>query len=325
MNILPINRKSFEQRLSILLTLILVPLLALQIDWKNIGTLLKNVTNPISYQFIQVDQLHDHPSDRLYCNGTLSLYNIIQKISQEKLTDNELTLFAQDLLQIRINYWNKKLKNSNSWNRKEIPLYIQLKPNIKPDEMLSHCSLIEKTAANRGASGFTKHAYGEPATITIRQDFCHKPVTFLVTLSHELTHVEQTANADALGKHKNALVPAMEEFPFLTNKIAYDYNSLNSADKDAITMAAEGEAEADLHGILFFPNPLLVLKGYATALEKIAENKVHLEQGYLPNKKFYKHCWERAEKYYAKYPERLAQDHALTERIISLIEIKEKS
>jgi hypothetical protein len=289
--------------------------LALFINYTKISRSLHSTIAPIT-QFAMaplahamLDPLETTSAHTLYCLGAYKLSDLADKLYSENLSKQELTLVAYDLLQQRIDYWKKKMAACCWTNKKEIPVYIFLKPDITPEDMLAECRMVKKDSQNNRASGTTLHAYGKIPTVEIRQDYCQNPLLFFVTLLHELTHVEQCANADCLGKYNADLIPTIEEFPYLTNAIAFElYTSGIVSDNHLKTIATQVETEADTNGIIFFPNPCWIFKEFALKNKDMPEADNRVQHGYLSNKAFYEICWKRCQDYYMRYPSRLDQD-----------------
>lgn len=251
------------------------------------------------------DQLDD-VQNATYCNKKYTLKQIMERMVKNKLTEKEMTQFAHDLLQQRINYWKKKSTYASWLHKHEVPIYIQLKPDITPQEMLKSCKLVKRTEKTKYFMGVTDHFYHGESIVRMRESFRQQPVIFLITLLHELTHVEQAANADLLGAAHPQLEPILSQFPFLTNKAAYEIYTSGVIPKNHIdTMVVQVETEADTHCIIFCPNPLLAMKGFAGHINVTSDQ---VERGYLSNKAVDSGCCKRMHEYYMRYPSRFAKD-----------------
>lgn len=105
----------------------------------------------------------------------LLTYNQFAKaIYNKTLTNEQLTIFAKNLLQQRIDWWKKELKKAEDNNdltaTTKIPLYIRLQPNITPDDMLQSCTMVSQKIKEKGTTftnGRTKHSKKSLHTITI--------------------------------------------------------------------------------------------------------------------------------------------------------------
>ena len=251
-----------------------------------------------------------NPTDRLYCDGKLTLDAIAEKLKKGHFTDEQLTLFAHELLQDRIYSWKAELQNAKTEEELcRIPLYIRLKPDITTTEMLGNCTIfgvqqqdvsLEEILGNNTLLG---QVIGSPGGIEcipqMRMNaICSTlPAVFLFTLLHELTHIEQRAN------YKLYPVKSCTDCRYYTNKHASALYLSHEQTKTKIICSVDDincEWEADHHAIKFMPNPILG----AEFPIKVEGGKL----GYMPHEKKRELAEEYAKVYYKKYPQRLKRD-----------------
>lgn len=251
-----------------------------------------------------------NPTDRLYCDGKLTLDAIAEKLKKDHFTNTQLTLFAHELLQDRIFYWQEALKNAKTEEELcKIPLYIRLKPDITTTEMLGNCTIfgvqqqdvsLEEILGNNTLLGEVIGSKGGIECIPqMRMNaICSVvPAVFLFTLLHELTHVEQRAN------YRLYPVKSCTDCSYYTNRHASAlYVSHEQTKTDIICLLDDinCEWEADHHAIKFMPNPALG-----------AEFPIKAKGGplgYMPHEKKRELAENYATTYYKKYPQRLKRD-----------------
>lgn len=221
----------------------------------------------------------------------------IEKIYNDSLQREEFTRFAHDLLQDRIDYWKKILKNAQETKETdvldEIPLYIKLNQKIYPENMLGFCDIDRNEFFGESGNTYFDEKCNLPVVIIFRN--CIKNmVYFLFVLHHELTHIEQWMNAYCIKNVlKTNLIPEtnlidinISNDTFYTNKEAndiYSYYEKHKSISESLFIAdnIKAESEADKNAINFFTNPFLLSKTFITQNNYWSFSKNLTQEGYL--------------------------------------------
>lgn len=188
-------------------------------------------------------------------NAIVAYDEYLQKIYNSTITSKELTCFAHQLLQNRIDHWQQVLGEAQENNDIEqvfskIPLYIQLKSDITPEEMLFECSFDE----NMIDAGLTSYDEKDRLIIVLKKKLCKSMIYLLYILQHELVHIEQAANAWVV---KNILKNKLsDKSGFFTNQEAFQIykNIFENKSIETKHNSIKSESEADKGGIEFTVN-----------------------------------------------------------------------
>ena len=242
---------------------------------------------------------------------------LARKIYDGSLSSKALTQYAHRCLEKRIIYWKTLLQKAENMSHeknkkqllKKIPLYIRLKPNITPQNMLYKCSLNKDLDCRGITSIYDNHVL---PTIEMQYYRRKNPFLFFYHLNHELTHIEQHVNAKTL-QHKglsnienfytNAQAAYLYEQHLMQSEIFLDEEKINYYNK-------QQEEEADMHAIKFSRNIYCIERFKEKQLNDSRDNS---HKGYLAPVYELKKIQKRSKKHYKKFPAQLKKHQKIYE------------